>query len=112
MKHLLFVFAIVGCGSHDSGTVDDEVGSSCVSDRDCAYRCYLDNNDHFPGGFCSISCVSDRDCPIDTYCVTTAGGVCMFACPEFDCSILGPSWGCDTRDHAGGGEVRVCIGNP
>jgi hypothetical protein len=112
MKQLLFLVALLtsgGCGGHDIGNIDDVVGDSCRSDRDCDTRCYL--GDDFPGGFCSLPCSSDRDCPSDTYCMSTNGGVCMFACPEFDCRRLGADWQCRERSRAGGGSVRVCSGD-
>ena len=42
--------------------------------------------------------------------VQVAGGVCMFACPEFDCSRLGPGWSCENKNRQNGGEIRVCSG--
>ena len=111
MKHLVFVVAILcgACGGHGSGDIDEVIGESCSDDRDCAERCYRDND--FPGGFCSLACNSDRDCPSDTYCMSTNGGVCMFACPEFDCDRLGPGWECRERSRAGGGDIPVCSGD-
>jgi hypothetical protein len=107
----LLLFVLAACHSgHTVGGSDDLVGDPCTSDTDCAHRCYLDNNNRFPDGICSISCTSDQDCPVDTACVTTAGGVCLFRCPAFDCNFLGPQWRCDTRDRASGGQVDVCIG--
>lgn len=104
---MLFVTA---CGGHDDGDIDEVVGAACASDRDCESRCYLDNND-FPGGFCSLSCQTDNDCPIDTYCMSQSGGVCLFACPPFECDRLGPSWTCREKSRKSGGSVSVCIGD-
>jgi serine protease len=98
----------VACG-HDAGGIDDTIGSTCASDRDCDSHCYLGGD--FPSGFCSQSCVTDNDCPSDALCVSESGGVCMFACPPFDCSRLGPGWTCRDKDHAGGGTVNVCSGD-
>lgn len=110
MRSFAFVLVLAGCGGHGTGDIDDVVGAACTSDRDCADRCYLDVQD-YPGGFCSIACQSDRDCPVDTYCIAEDGGVCLFACPAFDCDRLGPGWRCRSRDRAGGGSTSVCFGD-
>ena len=109
---LLAVALVVGCHSgHDLGIIDTTIGAACSSDRDCSDRCYLDNNDHFPGGLCSVPCSSDRDCPVDTACIDFDGGVCMFTCPGFNCSQLGAGWSCHDRDRTGGGgKSNVCSG--
>jgi hypothetical protein len=39
------------------------------------------------------------------------GGVCLFACPAFDCSRLGNGWECRDRDRVSGGQIHVCFGN-
>jgi len=100
----------VGCGGHDLGDVDDTIGNSCSDDRDCDDVCLGPSGD-FPGGFCSLRCIDDGDCPGDTYCVTSEGGTCLFICPDFRCSDLGPGWQCEERDHVGGGKVFVCHGD-
>jgi hypothetical protein len=111
---LVFLFAVAiasvasACG-RDAGDIDESIGASCASDRDCDTRCYIDND--FPQGFCSQPCASDQDCPGDAFCIDTNGGVCMFACPEFDCSRLGAGWTCRNRDRPSGGEIRVCSGD-
>ena len=95
-----------------SSPTDSLIGAPCAVDGDCAHRCFTDNGDHFPGGFCSESCASDADCPNGTACIGVAGGVCMFVCPPFDCTFMGPGWTCDARDrNNGAGQVNVCIGN-
>ena len=101
---------LVGCGGHDAGDIDPIIGASCASDRDCDTRCYIDPAD-FPGGFCSLPCETDNDCPSDTYCMEKAGGMCLFACPEFDCSRLGAGWRCRDKTRESGGTVSVCIGD-
>jgi hypothetical protein len=106
---LAFLVLLVGA-CHSGPGVDDLVGATCVSDTDCRDRCFTDGNDHFPGGFCSLPCESDFDCPVDTACVTTAGGVCMFGCDRIHCSALGPGWTCKDVDRKTGGKVQVCIG--
>lgn len=113
MKSLVIAsifFAVAACGGHGEGDIDEVVGAACATDRDCDSRCYLDNKD-FPGGFCSLSCQTDKDCPIDTYCMSTAGGVCLYACPPFDCNRLGPAWTCRDKSRETGGTVSVCIGD-
>lgn len=105
----LLLLAVGGCGGHDTGDIDSVIGESCVSDRDCDTRCYVDGD--FPGGICSVPCQSDNDCPSDTFCMKKAGGVCLFACPEFDCSRLGAGWACRDKDRQNGGTVSVCIGD-
>jgi len=117
MKHaitgaLLAVLAAAGCTSHhEAGTTDTFVGAACTSDTDCADRCYTDpGGGDLPGGFCSLPCTSDADCPADSACVDRAGGMCMFVCPPFDCTFLGPGWGCHDADHVGGGSINVCRG--
>ena len=107
---LLFALVLTACGGHGTGNIDDTVGAACTGDRQCADRCFLDGNDKFPGGFCSLTCVTDRDCPNDTYCVTAAGGVCLFACPAFNCSRLGAGYVCEVHDDTSGAKVSVCIG--
>src|SRR5262245_53543464 len=99
------VLLIAGCGNDG---IDREIGATCVTDRDCVDRCY--NGPEFPGGFCSLQCQSDLDCPIDTLCMSTNGGTCMFECPQFDCGRLGPGWRCRLRSHAAGGDANVCSG--
>jgi hypothetical protein len=103
------VLLLAACGGHDAGDIDEIVGAPCSSDRDCDSRCYLDSGD-YPGGFCSMSCQTDNDCPGDTYCMAKDGGVCLFACPAFDCSRLGTGWGCHEKDRQNGGKQNVCIG--
>lgn len=100
---------LVACGGHHDGGIDNTIGATCVSDRNCDDRCYMGGD--FPGGFCSISCTSDHDCPSDTYCMSAADGVCLFACPAFDCSRLGPGWVCRERGRIGGGTINVCSGD-
>lgn len=99
---------LAGCSS---SATDRLIGDPCAVDGDCTHRCFTDNGDHFPGGFCSESCATDADCPANTACVDVAGGVCMLECPPLDCTFMGPGWACDARDkRAGGGQVNVCIG--
>jgi hypothetical protein len=108
LSFILCALFVVGCG-HDEGGIDDIVGKACSSDRDCDSNCYLGGD--FPGGFCSVPCDNDNDCPSDTYCMAESGGVCMFACPAFDCARLGPGWGCKEKDRLGGGKADVCSGD-
>lgn len=103
------VLLAVGCG-HGEGDIDDVIGESCVSDRDCDTRCYTDPTD-FPGGICSLPCQSDNDCPGDTYCMDKEGGMCLFACPAFDCTRLGAGWECKDKGRLSGGTANVCIGD-
>jgi hypothetical protein len=107
---LLLVGTVTGCGGHGEGDIDNVIGQSCTSDRDCDARCYMDPGD-FPGGICSLPCSSDNDCPSDTYCMKKSEGVCLFACPEFDCSRLGAGWSCRDKERLNGGTVSVCIGD-
>jgi hypothetical protein len=107
---LASLLVLAACGGHGEGEIDDVIGAPCVSDRDCDTRCYIDGDD-YPGGFCSQSCQSDDDCPADTYCIAEDGGVCLFACPAFDCSRLGNGWECRDRDRVSGGQIHVCFGN-
>jgi hypothetical protein len=111
MKTFVILCALVvgACGGHDTGDIDDVIGAACSTDRDCESRCYSGGD--FPGGFCSLPCASDNDCPGDTYCMSESGGVCMFACPVFDCSRLGPGWECRDENRLNGGNVSVCSGN-
>ena len=106
---ILCAFVIGACGGHDNGGIDDVIGAACVSDRDCDSNCYTGG--HFPGGFCSTPCNTDNDCPEDTYCMADAEGVCMFICPQFDCTRLGAGWGCHDEPRLNGSHVNVCIGN-
>jgi hypothetical protein len=99
---------LAACG-HDSGTIDRTIGAACTADTQCEHQCFQGGD--FPGGFCSLSCVGDVDCPADSYCADKAGGVCMYACPTFDCGRLGGGWGCHNVDDRGGGRISVCIGN-
>jgi hypothetical protein len=110
MKLLLVTLALLlgACGGHDTGDIDEVIGAACTSDRDCDTRCYLDND--LPGGFCSVSCQSDNDCPDDALCMETNGGMCMFACPAFDCTRLGAGWKCGDRSRLSGGDANVCTG--
>jgi hypothetical protein len=112
MTRLAILLAVLtGCSEHSLGGVDTVIGAGCTRDSDCAHRCYLDPGNRFPGWFCSQACASDADCPIDTYCATTAGGLCLFACPAFDCARLGVGYQCRQEDHISGGSVMVCLGN-
>ncbi len=106
---ILCTLVVAACGGHGQGDIDDIVGAACATDRDCDSRCYLGGD--FPGGFCSLPCASDNDCPGDTYCIDEAGGVCMFACPVFDCTRLGPGWECRDKNRQNGGHVPVCSGD-
>jgi hypothetical protein len=104
---LTCLLAVAACG-HDDGDIDELVGATCSDDRDCDERCFLGGD--FPGGFCSIICDTDNDCPDDTFCMEESGGVCMFACPPFDCDRLGGGWSCRDRSRKSGGSVNVCSG--
>ena len=106
---LLCVLCVAACGGHDAGDIDDVIGATCATDRDCEARCYLGGD--FPGGFCSLPCESDNDCPPDTYCMSESGGVCMFACPAFDCGRLGEGWECRGESRKNGGSIDVCSGD-
>jgi len=106
---ILFAILVGACGGHDVGEIDEVVGNACADDRDCDSRCYRDSD--FPQGFCSLPCSSDQDCPSDTYCMDNHDGVCMFACPAFDCDRLGVGWDCRDRGRVGGGEIHVCSGD-
>lgn len=106
---ILCALFVAACGGHDEGDIDNVIGSACTTDRNCDNRCYLGGD--FPGGFCSIPCASDNDCPSDTLCMQKEQGVCMFACPQFDCSRLGAGWGCHDEDRLSGGKANVCSGN-
>lgn len=108
------LFVIVGalviaaCGGHDPGDIDEVVGATCASDRECEVRCYLGGA--FPDGFCSLPCESDNECPVDTHCMSESGGVCMFTCPELNCDRLGPGWECRDKSRKNGGNISVCSG--
>ena len=108
MRWLFACALVLGCG-HGPGDVDRLIGNACTADRDCEHRCY-DNPGRYPNGFCSVSCSSDDDCPLDTFCVAEDGGVCLFACPPFECDQLGPDWVCRARGRVGGGSINVCFG--
>lgn len=109
MRSLLLFFVLAACG-HDADDIDSLVGSRCESDRDCDEQCLLDSGD-FPGGFCTVGCDTDNDCPAGTLCMSTNGGVCLYACPDFDCDRLGPGWGCRARSRESGGDANVCHGD-
>ncbi len=98
---------VIGACGHDSGTIDRTIGAACTADTQCDHQCFQGPN--YPGGFCSLSCTGDVDCPSDAVCADN--GVCLFACPAFDCTRLGAGWGCHNVDHFGGGRVSACIGN-
>lgn len=108
MKTLLAMLVFAACG-HSSGDIDNLVGTACSRDADCARQCYVGGA--YPGGFCSVPCASDADCPGDTVCIDKSGGVCLFACPQFDCSRLGPGWRCNNKDLVSGGSENVCVGD-
>lgn len=105
---ILCALALAACG-HGEGDIDEVVGDACTSDRQCEQRCFLGGD--FPGGFCSLTCDSDNDCPSDTFCMSESGGVCMFACPGFDCSRLGAGWACREESRKNGGSITVCSGD-
>lgn len=111
MKWIVLALVIVtaGCG-RDDGDIDSLIGDSCTRDSDCDERCFRDTAD-YPGGICSIACTGDGDCTSDSYCMDRDGGVCLFQCPEFDCTRLGPGWACKDKDRVGGGSISVCIGD-
>lgn len=106
---LALVLVISACG-RDDGDIDTLIGERCTADRECEDRCFRDTSD-YPGGFCSSACDSDNDCTTDAFCMDRDDGVCLFACPEFDCGRLGAGWSCRERDRIGGGKLTVCIGN-
>lgn len=103
------VLLAAACRGHEDNEIDDVVGETCETDGECAERCF--RAEELPGGFCSLSCVHDDDCPDDTYCIAESGGVCMFACPPFECQRLGPNWFCLDRDRINGGTAFVCSGD-
>lgn len=105
---LACLLVMTACG-RDDDEIDSLVGNRCDNDRQCEERCFIDG-DKFPDGICSVTCTSDNDCPVGTYCVDENGGLCLFACPEFDCDRLGPAWECRDRSRFGGGNVNVCFG--
>jgi hypothetical protein len=111
MKRLVTatIVLLAACGGHDPGDIDSVIGAACASDRQCETRCF--GGPELPGGFCSIPCQTDNDCPGEALCMSMNGGMCLFACPEFDCSRLGVGWTCRSRSHEGGGDANVCSGN-
>lgn len=106
---LALILVVSACG-RDDGDIDSLIGEGCIDNSDCDDRCYTDPAD-YPGGFCSIGCSSDNDCTSDSFCMAKDGGVCLFDCPAFDCTRLGPGWGCRDKDRIGGGKLNVCIGD-
>lgn len=104
---ILCALFVTACG-HGDGDIDETVGAVCSSDRQCDDKCFMGGD--FPDGFCSLSCATDNDCPDDTFCMEAQGGVCMFACPDFDCSRLGATWECKSKKRENGGEITVCSG--
>ena len=101
---------LAGCGGHANGDIDSLIGDACLRDTDCDSRCYIDSRS-FPGGFCSNACTTDADCPPDALCMEKSGGMCLYACPAFDCSRLGPGWACKDKDRMVSGNATVCIGD-
>jgi hypothetical protein len=111
MRLALLAVALAACSGHSSGSTDPTLGAACVNNGNCAHSCYTGGD--FPGGFCSFPCRSDGECTQDALCVQTQGidGVCMFACAAFNCSRLGPNWGCHDVQDVAGDTVQVCRGN-
>lgn len=109
MKSIVLLGALLlGACGRDPGDIDGTVGNACTSDRSCDDKCYMGGD--FPGGFCSVACASDHDCPDGTFCMEAENGVCMFSCPDFDCTRLGPGWNCETHKRLNGGDLSVCSG--
>jgi len=86
------------------------VPGGCTSDDDCAAGKVCDLATGECGDPNGNGCTSDNDCPTDTLCVAIDGGVCLFACPAFDCTRLGPTWECNGKEHVDGNTVEVCTG--
>jgi hypothetical protein len=114
---VLSIAAVAAChrgfddpGDHDPGDLDPVIGAVCVDDRDCLAVC--EGGGDFPGGFCTLPCGSDLDCTIDSVCITSHDGVCVFPCePDGYCGFLGPAYTCKEQDAADGGKVYVCLGD-
>jgi hypothetical protein len=106
----LCVVVLVACG-HSNGSIDTTIGATCTANSHCQHTCYMGGD--FPGGFCSSPCTSDNECSGDAVCAANGPGegVCVFACAAFDCTRLGPQWGCHGVDAYGGGQVMACVGN-
>ncbi len=107
---LVISAAAAACGGHSSGSIDRTIGAPCTSNTQCDHQCLTPSGD-FPGGFCTIPCTDNSECTSDTVCVAKAGGVCLYACPPFDCARLGANWSCQGADAYAGGKVNVCLGN-
>lgn len=106
---LITSIAFAACGS-DGVAIDDEVGATCIDDRDCLERCEVGND--FPGGFCTVTCRDDADCPFDTICSGIRGNICLYDCAiDRDCDFLGRSYVCDPVPDFAGRSVNVCIGD-
>jgi hypothetical protein len=105
---MLLLWVMVGC----SDSLEDKVvGARCTQNSDCRFMCQTPSPE-FPDGFCTVHCSDDTQCPRGTFCMTNAGGVCLFPCGnDVDCAFLGPGWQCKDKDRASGGHRPVCIGN-
>ena len=105
MRIIVTLLAIAAC---NNSPASPSLGDPCASDTDCAHRCVTGPD--FPGGFCTQTCTSDADCGPNGACVNRNNGICLFRCPQINCSFVGDNWRCDNRDAIGGGQVNVCIG--
>ncbi len=109
---LAFCIAVLAACGHNNGSIDTTIGAACTSNSHCDHTCYMGGD--FPGGFCSEPCTSNAQCSSDAVCADNGPGpegVCVFACPPFDCTRLGANWGCHSVDAFGGGKVDACVGN-
>ena len=115
---VLVVVTAAACGGdgfpdspddHQLGEADPVVGGACFDDRDCLVQC--ERGDTYPGGFCTLPCREDVHCTLDTVCVDTRDGICLFPCGgDIDCGFLGPGYRCRERDDFFGRTVFVCQG--
>lgn len=113
-----FLLLLLACGSDAGGpgapppggsAASLEVGASCRDDLDCARRCIRDD-DHYPGGMCTLSCRDDRDCPVGAACIDDKDGICAVTCrTHADCDSFARGYACDDRERKGAdGEAFVC----
>lgn len=97
----------VGCSG--VGPRSDLVGGTCNGDGACEQRC-VQNDRHWPGGYCTLHCANDDECPGGTVCIDDNNGMCAVGCAvNADCGDFGRGFVCDAVDRKGApGGALVC----
>jgi hypothetical protein len=105
----MLLMALASCGEITVGPQSKSVGAACTADAQCARTCLVDDQ-HFPGGMCTLPCATNADCPSGSVCAAEHSGLCVVSCAvDADCAAFGRGFVCDHEQlQSGTGEASIC----